>query len=332
MWEVFRFCFFIMVLHKAREAAKSGLVLFHEAMEKVSSGNYEEGFAHFERAAAKQHEESIWIGKVVKDVELGWDTLKEAFAKTEEPLGWHFAGMVSKGRERFDFYKKSADGGCSWGGVRHGGFFGRGLFVEKDKKVYVEWLEKALNQNNPLATEWLGDWFEDEGGDKQKAVSYYRVASELGWAYSMHYLARMLKRGEGCEKDLRQAVIWGAKGDSFVFWSQLRDAERALESGVTEKLDCDFNQLCYSIGWGLYWYQYPSEHWNEQDDEAQSFGNRCLAYYYSCVELQQKSIFTLLCCWNQTTGVKGPGQMIGKMVWEGREDNLVEVFEGEKRL
>jgi hypothetical protein len=26
-------------------------------------------------------------------------------------------------------------------------------------------------------------------------------------------------------------------------------------------------------------------------------------------------------------GVKGPGQMIAQMVWDGREDNLVKTFE-----
>jgi hypothetical protein len=53
-------------------------------------------FKRFERAAAKGHEESIWISSVVKDVKMTWIALKEAFAKTEEPLGWWFAGLLSK--------------------------------------------------------------------------------------------------------------------------------------------------------------------------------------------------------------------------------------------
>jgi hypothetical protein len=57
------------------------------------------------------------------------------------------------------------------------------------------------------------------------------------------------------------------------------------------------------------------------------FGNQCIDYYCSCVELQQKSIFTFLWFWNRTTGVKGPGQMIAQMVWQQREDNLVKMFE-----
>jgi TPR repeat protein len=301
-------------------------------MEKFDNSKIEESFKRFERAAAKGHEESIWILSVVKDVEMKMSALTEAFPKTEEPLGWYFAGRFApwRSRERFDFHKKSAEGGCSWGQVGYRISFKDGVFVEQDNKVYVEWLEKAANQNNPEAMAWLGNWFryEELGDDKEKAVSYYRAAAELGWKSSMHHLARMLKDGEGCVKDLRQAVIWGAKGDSYVFWMLLGDARRAFESGATENLDCDFNRLCYALGWGLYWYQYGTEDWDGEDDEVQVFGNDCLDYYCSCVELQQKSIVAFLLCWNQTTGgIKGPGQMIAEMVWEGREENLVQKFE-----
>jgi hypothetical protein len=294
-------------------------------MEGFSAAEPEKSFARFERAAAKGHEESIWIRSVVKDVEMKQKAWKEAFAKTEEPLGWYFAGQLSSGREKFDFYKKSAEPGCSWGQVEYGWYFKYGQFV--DDEVYLEWLEKAANQNNPQAMDWLGYWFRNEGGNnKEQALSYHRSGAELGWKNSMHCLSEMLRNGEGCAKDLREAVICSAKGsDLHFFWNRLRDAGRALKSGATEHWDCDFNQLCYSLGWGLYWYQYGSEEWNESDDQA--FGNRCLDHYCSCVELQQKSIFTFLWFWNRTTGVKGPGQMIAQMVWEQRKDNMVQIFD-----
>jgi hypothetical protein len=299
-------------------------------------GELKEQLKLFARAAAKGHEESIWILSVWKDVAMAASAVKEAFAKTEEPLGWYNAGMLSDGRERFDFFKKSAEGDCSWGQVEYGWYFEAGQFVEKDEKVYVEWLEKAANQNNPEALYWLGSWFKDKGdeNDMEKAVSYYRRAAELGWKNSMEDLAQMLVTGERCEK--RQSVIWYAKRDSDWFWYFLQTAARgAFERGKTDDLDCDdFNQLCYSLGWGLYWYGYDSEGWNERNDEEKVFGNRCLDYYCPCVELQQKSIFTFLLCWNQTTrGVKGPGQMIARLVWNAREDNLVQAFgqnEGEE--
>jgi hypothetical protein len=116
-----------------------------------------------------------------------------------------------------------------------------------------------------------------------------------------------------------------------VFWNLLAGAKGALESRTTEKLGCDFNQLCYSLGWGLYWYQYEAWSWKHQSDEQKVFGNRCLDFYCSCVELQQKSIFTFLLFWNRTIGVKPPGQLIAQMVWEEREDNLVKAFEEPRR-
>jgi hypothetical protein len=297
-------------------------------MDEFGPGGWEETFERFERAAANGHEEAIWIVSVVIDVEMEESALQETFAKTEEPLGWWFAGRFSDGREQFEYYKKSAEAGCSWGQVEYGEYFRYGMFVEKDEKVYVEWLEKAVNQNNPEAMDRLGDWFRRKGGDEEKAMSYYHAAAELGWKFSMDSLAIMLRHGKGCEKDLRQAVIWSAKGHSSAFWHRLGDAARALESRAMENLDCYFDQLCFSLGWGLYWYQYGSQLWNHKSDDPQAFGNRCLDFYCSCVEQQQKSIFTFLLCWNRTTGVvKGPGQMIGQLVWDARGDNLVKNFE-----
>jgi hypothetical protein len=191
-------------------------------------------------------------------------------------------------------------------------------------QVRLEWLEKAANQNNPQAMDWLGVWFRYEGNDKEKAVSYHRAAARLGWERAMISFARMLRDGEGYAKDLRQEVIWGAKSSSYEFGVILQGVR--LE--VQKKGDC--NQLCYSLGWGLFWYKYEMGRWKYQSDRNQVFGSRCLVYYCSCVELQQKSIFTFLLCWNRVTGVKGPGQIIAQMVWEQREDNLVVSFEGKE--
>jgi hypothetical protein len=288
-----------------------------------------ESFELCERAAANGHEESIWITNVVRDVEMEWDAIKEAFAQTEEPLGWYFAGMLSEDeREQFDFFKKSAEGGCSWSQVEYGAFFFKEdsiyELVEKDEKVYFEWQEKAAKQNNPEAMHRLGMWFRDDDED-HKAVSYCRSAAELGWKSSMDSLPRMLRRGEGCEKDLRQAAIWSVKGDGTLFWDTMRKARESWRGFIN--LDYDFDQMCYSLGWGFYWYEYGSNEWNIQHDGLNVFGNRCLDYYCSCVELQQRSIFTFLWFWNRTTGIKGPGWIIAQMVWEEREDNLVKLFE-----
>jgi hypothetical protein len=198
--------------------------------------------------------------------------------------------------------------------------------VEDDEKVYLEWLEKAANRNNPRAMDRLGDWFRRKDECK-KALTYYLAAADLRWKESMFWLGHMLEYGEGCVKDLGQAAIWYAKGGHYDFSSLLGEARIAFQNGTTEDLDCDFNQLCYSLGWGLYWYMYGAKGWKKQSDEEKMFGNHRLDYYCENVELQQKSIFTFLLCWKKMVGVKDLGLMIAKTVWEGKGVNLVKKFE-----
>jgi TPR repeat protein len=306
-------------------------VLFHEAIQTLHD-DLEEAFALFERAAAKGHEEAIWIMSVVKDVQLEKDVWKEAFAMTEEPLGWWFAGQFTGwGRERFNLFSKSAKGGCSWGQLDYAWYLKRGHYVGEDKKAYLELMEKAAKQNNPVAMSRLGDWCSRNGAaEKTTAFLHHVRAAQMGWKDSLDSLAEMLKHRKGCGKESRQAVKWSAEGNAIEFWEQLGDARVAFKQGLTEDLDGNFNQMCFILGWGLYWYVCYNGEWDHRTIDETTFGLCCLNYYCSCVELQQKSIFTFLLYWNQRSGgVKGPGQMIGKIVWEGREDNLVKGFGSE---
>merc|ERR1711991_540116 len=84
------------------------------------------------------------------------------------------------------------------------------------------------------------------------------------------------------------------------------------------------------IGKGLYWYLYETEGWDREDEERKEFGVKCLDYYCKTIELQQEAIFMFLLLWNETTGVKEPGRMIGEMVWEGRYDCYVKAFRREE--
>jgi hypothetical protein len=210
--------------------------------------------------------------------------------------------------------------------VQYAWYFKDGLFVEEDEKVYVEWLKKAANQNNPLAMDLLGDVFK-AAREMEKALLHYRGAVELGWTTSMHSLAEMLTNGEGCAVDSRRAVMWSARCTNRpIFWHFFENVFSLFVEGTTDELEGDFGQLCYSLGWGMYWYVYGTKGWVQKNRMMQTFGNRFVNMYCSCVELQQKSIFTFLWFWNRTTGIKGPGVMIAQMVWEERENNLVKAF------
>jgi hypothetical protein len=287
-------------------------------MENIRSWELKESFERFERAAAKGHEESIWIVSVVKGVEMTEDDYGEAFAKTEKPLGWYLAGKLSlsNGTPRFDFFKKSAEGGCSWGEVGYAWYFQENLgaeaLVKKDDKVYLGMLEKAAtDQNNPKAMYCLGYWLKWKGKNPEKAVSYIRPSAELGWNASMVWLADLLKQAN----DLSRAVRWSAQGNSRTFFEILEEGSFAAETNSNLEA-AEFNQLSFTLGWGLYWYKYGTLAWMRETEKDQQYGDRCIDFYCATMELQQESIFTFLWFWNQTVGVKDVGTMIGKMVWE----------------
>jgi hypothetical protein len=294
-------------------------MLFHEALEDFWCEHVQESFERFEGAAAKGHEESIWIMSVVKRVGVERGALKAAFARTEEPLGWYLAGQLNEeeAREQFELFKKSAEGGCSWGLVEYGSYFedGGNEFEDEDEKRYIELLEKAANLNNPEAMHWLGGVYRFK--DDAKSFSFYAAAAKLGWLASMDVLSSMYRFGEGhlLSADWSQAAIWAARGLSGRFWNILRDA--------TEELPFDFDQLCYSLGWGLYWFMWGREDKFVDFDQMNDF----LDYYCSCADLQQESIFTFLLFWNRTVRVKDVGVLIGKKVWEERKENLVTSFQ-----
>jgi hypothetical protein len=299
---------------------------FLDSREARKGLDLEESFGRFEKAAAKGHEESIWISIVVKDAKMEKSALKEAFAKIEEPLGWFFAGKLSavRGREQFDFYKKSAEGGCSWGQVAYGIYFKQeNDYVEVDENAFVEWSEKAANQNNPFGLMLRADRFRSAGESRKEFLGFCSVA-ELGFKRAMIWLGEsILNRGFA---HAGEAVMWFAKGhDPQQFFDIMDDARTAWdERGLVV---CDFGNLCYWIGWGLYWYLHGTHDWNLLTNEQRVFGSSCLDYYCSCVELQQKSIWTFLLCWKETVGVYDVGMAIAEMVWEAREDNLVKRFE-----
>jgi hypothetical protein len=260
---------------------------------------------------------------------------KEAFAKTETPLGWYIAGKFSAwlSRERFDLLKKSAEAGCSWAQIDFGEYFqfSSSEFTEKDENAHGEWLKKAAAQDNRWAVFQLGVWF-DHQSEPKEAYSYFLRASELGHRFSNFCLGEKCILGDGCDQDLRQGLIWSAQSDddSHV-WMELKSVALAY---LADEMENNFNEVCHALGWGLYWYLYGISNCKDGDEYVQAFGGRCLEYYCSCVELQQKSIFTFLWFWNRTTGIKDPGQMIGKMVWEGRADNVVKLLsekEGEAK-
>jgi hypothetical protein len=259
--------------------------------------------------------------------------LKEAFAGTNKGLGFYLAGKLSTlDRERFDHFKKSAEMNCIWGEVAYARYFEDAYFgfVQQDEKMYLALVEKAAGARNPRALCWLGWWFKRNLHihPNPQVIVHHQAAAELGWRRSMERLAEEYMFGESCAKDLALAVRWAAKGRSGLFWDLLECARVALEEGETKQVEYNFDQFCFTIGWGLYWYMYDTVWWKDELDESdKEFGGRCLGYYCDNIEQQQKALVSFLLCWNETVGIKELGVVIAKMVWERRrEEDLLQPF------
>jgi TPR repeat protein len=273
----------------------------------------------FQRAALKGHEEAVWIWRALEEAMPEFCmfnrvlSLQRKFEASEGgPLAWYITGELTDGAEypglRFDFLQKGKE--CSWGELAHAELFreGFGAFAKKDESFYLKTVEKHAAEKHPHALYLLGESY----GHGVEALGYFREAERLGWQPAAGKIAALVT-------EKREQIRWSAiANDVGKFWGFLIEI---WEAGEGE------DQVVYALGWGCYWHMYFVEDAPYRRGDHEMFAVASLKYYCSCVELQQDSIFTFLMFWNQSVGVKEVGQMIGQMVWEGREDNLVKEFE-----
>jgi hypothetical protein len=141
-------------------------------------------------------------------------------------------------------------------------------------------------------------------------------AAEVGWANTV---AAALREIYEAEENLAQAVLWAGRekggGDRERFFGLIESAVQI--PGQTR------DRICFNIGKVMYWKLYEEE---LGLDEA--FQEKCLDFYISSVELQQKAVWLILWYFKQS-GMKDVGGLIAKMVWEEREMNLIQSFEKE---
>lgn len=86
-----------------------------------------------------------------------------------------------------------------------GGFYEKGLGVEKDIKKAIEWYIKAHKQGYVNSTRRLGILYYqgiEVKKDYKKALSYFNKAAKLECGISVFYLANMYHKGLGTKKDL----------------------------------------------------------------------------------------------------------------------------------
>jgi hypothetical protein len=307
---------------KAREAAKSATVLFHEAMEQLirHEKTMENQLEQFEKAAAKGHEEALWMRSMLIGVEKEQSVVKEAFAKSEEPLGWYLAGELcwrNEEEKQVALFKKSAEGGCSWAIIALA-FLLKSPDWQQGPRIasYDESLKEAIDLHNPRAIRIRGSenlyakMYEEAHKD-------YLAGAKLGWRAAMDGLVMIHRDGLlGGKVDFAQAVWWCGRAKKEYNFNQLveriRIAYLKREIAVDKK-----NEVFCRLGEAMYWQFERPLAYKGRRLEDNALMAKCLEFYLECVDLQCSAIYTFLLCWNLLTrGVKGPGQIIGKMVYE----------------
>jgi hypothetical protein len=178
-----------------------------------------------------------------------------------------------------------------------------------------------MNQNNPHAMDSLARLLHWNGGGERVLPLALRAA-QLGWKNAQQFLTLLFKE----QDEMRLRLYWGAQCNATDFWLMLKEMAALWREGEDAEFDDYFDQLCYIFGQGLYWYEYGLSEFHSLNQRDKFFASLCLDYYCACVELQQKSIFLFLHFWNGTSVIKGPGRMIGELVWAGREEKLLLSF------
>ena len=94
----------------------------------------------------------------------------------------------------------------------------KGLGVEQNYKTAIKWYEMAANQDNEDAQHTLGNLYRNGEGKKDavtkdlnKAMYYYKKASDNGFPYSTFTIGLMYEKGEGVDKSVKNATKWFKK-------------------------------------------------------------------------------------------------------------------------
>ena len=115
----------------------------------------------------------------------------------------------------------------------------KGLGVEQNYKTAIKWYEMAANQDNEDAQHTLGNLYRNGEGKKDavtkdlnKAMYYYKKASDNGFPYSTFTIGVMYEKGEGVNKSIKNATKWfkktyehdSVKKKVFGLWDSFRIA------------------------------------------------------------------------------------------------------------
>ncbi len=187
-------------------------------------------------------------------------------------LGYHNVFSLKDKEKGYYWYKKAAEEGANYGDDGTA-YYVMGLIykgqdpnftgiVEPDKKVAMEWFEKAASNGYIAAQIEMGHYEIDNNKNIEKAIYWYKKAAEQGNSTAQGLLGVIYMGDERIEyKDVEKAVYWYTKSAEqgnilgqyslgyIYFYGEgvPKDENKGLEL-ITKSADSGYDQACVFMG------------------------------------------------------------------------------------
>ena len=129
-------------------------------------------------------------------------------------------------RKSFELYKAAAEQGSPLGQLRLAYCYSLGKYVNKDPKKAFELFKASAEQGNAFAQNALGDCYMMGDGVKQdmkKAFKLYKASAEQGNAFAQNALGDCYMMGNGVKQDMKKAFeLFKASAEQGDAIAQLR--------------------------------------------------------------------------------------------------------------
>ena len=154
--------------------------------------------------------------------------------------GWN---RVADKDKAFQWFKKSANAGDSYGQFMMGVFYATGDCVGQDYKKAIQYFKKAADDEQDEAIYWLGKCSMHGFGckmDWKKALSYFAEATDYGNAEAANEAGYLLTNGGfGLEKNEEDAFGFFLEAARLDHPEAMRYVIRAYREGIVEDEDDD---------------------------------------------------------------------------------------------
>jgi TPR repeat protein len=154
--------------------------------------------------------------------------------------------LAAPPEERARFIRVAAEAGIAEAQAVYGQMLLDGAGVPVDQRAALGWFKRAAAQHHAMAINMVGRCYDLGWGTpvmKERAVTCFRIAAEMGLDWAMYNYATLLALGEGVAEDKPAALAWltraaalgNAKAVNFVGsfhedgWVVPRDIDKAAE-------------------------------------------------------------------------------------------------------